>query len=106
MSPNEISLLSNTSLFGGLESDDLVAGAHACGENHLEKDQTLFRRGDPGPPLFWVGEGRIRLAISSGRGRRLSFQPPPEGDLWGKIAALEGKPKTADATAITKAKVL
>jgi CRP/FNR family cyclic AMP-dependent transcriptional regulator len=106
MSPKVISLLSQTSLFGGLESDDLVACAHAFREKHLDKGQTLFLRGDPGTHLYLVEAGRIRLAISTMNGRRLSFQLATEGDLFGEIAALDSKARTADATAITEAKIL
>jgi CRP-like cAMP-binding protein len=106
MSPKVISLLSHTSLFGGLEPDDLAACAKAFTEKHLEKGQTLFLRGDPGTHLYLVETGRIRLAISTANGRRLSFQHATEGDLFGEIAALDGRTRTADATAITDAKVL
>ena len=106
MSHKALSLLSHTSLFGGLASDDLVACAHAFTEKHLDKGQTLFLRGDPGTDLYLVEAGRIRLAISTLNGRRLSFQLATEGDLFGEIGALDGKPRTADATAITESKVL
>lgn len=106
MSPKVISLLSHASLFGGLQSDDLMACARAFTEKHLDKGQTLFLRGDPGTHLYLVEAGRIRLAISTANGRRLSFQLATEGDLFGEIAALDGKPRTADATAITEATVL
>jgi CRP-like cAMP-binding protein len=105
MSSKVISLLAQTSLFGGLESDDLAACARAFREKHLAKGQTLFLRGDPGTHLYLVETGRIRLAISTASGRRLSFQLATEGDLFGEIAALDGKPRTADATAIAETKV-
>jgi CRP/FNR family cyclic AMP-dependent transcriptional regulator len=105
MSSKVISLLAHTSLFGALESDDLAACARAFREKHLAKGQTLFLRGDPGTHLYLVETGRIRLAISTANGRRLSFQLATEGDLFGEIAALDGKPRTADATAITDTKI-
>src|SRR5258708_14398604 len=94
MATKVISLLSHTSLVGGLKSDDLMACAHAFTEKHLDKGQTLFLRGDPGTHLYLVEAGRIRLAISTADGRRLSFQLATEGDLFGEIAALDGKPRT------------
>src|SRR5258706_7080830 len=39
-------------------------------------------------------------------GGRSILQLAPGGDVWGELAVLAGKPRTADATAITKAKVL
>jgi CRP-like cAMP-binding protein len=101
MSEKVISLLSRTSLFGGLEADDLAACAVAFREKHFAKGQTLFLRGDPGTHLYVIETGRVRLAISSARGRRLTFQIAAGGDLFGEIAALDDKPRTADATALT-----
>src|SRR5262249_16488507 len=101
-----IAILRRRRLFGGLEPDDLAACAKAFTEKHLDKGQTLFLRGDPGTHLYLVEAGRIRLATSTANGRRLTFQHATEGDLFGEIAALDGKPRTADATAITEAKLL
>jgi CRP/FNR family transcriptional regulator, cyclic AMP receptor protein len=105
MSADFISLLSGTSLFGALEAADLAACARAFKEKHLDRGQTLFLRGDPGTHLYLVETGRIRLAISTANGRSLSFQVAASGDLFGEIAALDGKERSADATAITEAKV-
>src|SRR5258706_5930437 len=98
MSPKVISLLSHTSLFGVLKSDDLVACAHAFTEKHLDKGQTLFLRGDPGTHLYLVEAGRIRLAISTADRRRLSFQLATEGEPVRQIAAHDRQARTADGT--------
>jgi CRP-like cAMP-binding protein len=105
MSAKVISLLSGTSLFGRLATDDLTACAAAFKEKHLGKGQMLFLRGDPGTHLYLVETGRIRLSISAVNGRTLSFQVAAEGDLFGEIAALDGKGRSADATAITEARL-
>jgi CRP-like cAMP-binding protein len=101
MSTEVISLLSRTSLFGGLAAEDLTTCARAFREKRLTKGQTLFLRGDPGTHVYQVETGRIRLAISNATGRRLSFQIAVKGDLFGEIAALDDQPRTADATALT-----
>jgi CRP/FNR family cyclic AMP-dependent transcriptional regulator len=105
MSDKVRSLLSGTSLFGALATDDLIACAQAFKERHLTKGQTLFLRGDPGTHLYLVETGRIRLAITTAAGRTLSFQVASEGDLFGEIAALDGRGRSADGTAITDAKL-
>lgn len=96
-----ISLLSGTALFGDLAADDLEACAAAFEEMHFAKGHTLFVRGDPGTHLYVVEEGRVRLSISTLNDRKLSFRHAVRGDLFGEIAALDGKPRSADATAIT-----
>jgi CRP/FNR family cyclic AMP-dependent transcriptional regulator len=105
MSAKIVSLLSGTSLFGGLAADDLALCARAFKEKHLSKGQTLFLRGDPGTHLYLVESGRIRLAITTAAGRTLSFQVASEGDLIGEIAVLDGKGRSADGTAITEARL-
>jgi CRP/FNR family transcriptional regulator, cyclic AMP receptor protein len=105
MSAKIISLLSQTSLFGGLEADDLTTCALAFKERRFAKGQMLFLRGDPGTHLYLVETGLVRLAISNAGGRRLSFQIAMEGDLFGEIAVLDHKPRTADATALTEVTV-
>jgi len=100
-----ISLLSQTTLFGGLDDDDLAACAGAFKEKQFTKGQTLFLRGDSGDHLYLVEIGRIRLAITTEKDRTMSFRHAADGDLFGEIAALDGGPRTTDATAITDAKV-
>jgi CRP/FNR family transcriptional regulator, cyclic AMP receptor protein len=99
--PVVISLLSQTDLFGGLAADDLKACATAFEKMHFAKGQTLFVRGDPGTHLYLVENGRVRLSISTLNDRTLSFRHAGPGELFGEIAALDGKPRSADANAIT-----
>jgi CRP-like cAMP-binding protein len=58
-------------------------------------------RGDPGTQLYLVETGRARLSISTLNDRTLSFRHVGPGDLFGEIAALDGKQRSADANAIT-----
>jgi CRP/FNR family cyclic AMP-dependent transcriptional regulator len=105
MARNIVPLLSRTILFGSLAPDDLAKCAAAFRGRHFARGETLFLRGDPGMDLYLVECGRVRLAISSANGRRLSFQHAAEGDLFGEIGMLDGAPRTADAIAITRTKV-
>ena len=99
-----IALLSRTELFGGLSADDLAACAASFREAKFTKGQALFVRGEPAASLYLVEEGRVRLAVVTEEGRELSFRHAVSGDLFGEIAALDGGPRTADATALTAVK--
>ena len=100
-----ISLLSGTCLFGNLDADDLAACASAFEEMHFAKGEALFARGDPGTHFYLVEQGRIRLSISTANNRRLTLRHAACGDVFGEIAALDGEPRSTDATAITAATV-
>ena len=96
-----ISLLARSELFGGLTPEELEACAAAFREVRFMKGETVFSRGDLGNRLYLVARGRVRLAVTSEEGRELSFRHAAAGDLFGEIAALDGSPRTADATALT-----
>jgi CRP/FNR family transcriptional regulator, cyclic AMP receptor protein len=96
------SLLSRTDLFGGLALDDLQACAANFREARFVKGEVLFARGEPGTHLYLVVDGRVRLAIATEGGRELSFRHAVSGDLFGEIAALDGGPRSAEATAVTR----
>jgi CRP/FNR family transcriptional regulator, cyclic AMP receptor protein len=100
-----ISLLSGTCLFGNLDADDLDACASAFKETRLAKGEAIFASGDPGTHLYLVEQGRIRLSISRANHRKLTFRHAARGELFGEIAALDGEPRSTDATAITAATV-
>ena len=100
-----IPLLAETDLFGGMPAEELEACAAAFREMHFARGEMIFGRGDPGTHLYVVAEGRVRLAVATEEGRELSFRHAVAGDLFGEIAALDGSPRTADATALTEARV-
>jgi len=100
-----LALLSQTDLFGRLDGEDLAQCAASFREAHFDKGAMIFARGDPGSHLYVVREGRVRLAITSEEGRELSFRHAAAGDLFGEIAALDGSPRSADATALTRVTV-
>ncbi len=67
----------------------------------VARGTTLFARGDPGERLLLVRDGVIRISTLSLEGRETVLSFVHEGELLGEIAALDGGPRTADATAMT-----
>jgi CRP/FNR family transcriptional regulator, cyclic AMP receptor protein len=67
---------------------------------------TIFTKGDPGTSLFAVCSGTIRIAVPSPDGRDAVFNLIREGEIFGEIALLDGKPRTADATAMTDSELM
>ncbi len=93
--------LARTDLFKELSHAELAACAAAFRKIEFEKGKMLFARGDIGHSVYLIAEGCVRLAVVSETGRELSFRLAAAGDLFGEIAALDGGPRTADATALT-----
>lgn len=86
-------------LFGALPPPTLQSLALLCSLKKLATGATLFHKGDPGDALYGIRKGQISIEIGTSSGQRntLAFLGP--GDLFGEIAILDGKGRTADAVA-------
>ena len=98
-------LLARSPLFTALTSPERASLAEGMRDVALERGQLLFSRGDPGKDVYLVMQGRIRLSVLSAEGREISFSHAVAGDVFGEIAALDDVPRSADATAITRARL-
>ncbi|MXQ10212.1 Crp/Fnr family transcriptional regulator [Microvirga makkahensis] len=92
-------LLKANAFFAGLGDDVIEAIAVLCVCRRLEPGETLFLKGDPGDALYAVRRGQIRIATSIPSGRRLTLNLLGPGDVFGEVALLDGRPRTADAVA-------
>jgi flavin reductase (DIM6/NTAB) family NADH-FMN oxidoreductase RutF len=87
-------VLAGAPVFSALPQERL-AQILAAGEERAYADgETIVREGEAGEELFVVLEGAVRIER---RGRLVaSFG---EGDLFGEVAVLDGRPRSADAVA-------
>ena len=65
----------------------------------LKRGATIFSKGDPGSSLFAVISGTVKISISSPGGRNAILNLIGAGEIFGEIALLDGRSRTADATA-------
>jgi CRP/FNR family transcriptional regulator, cyclic AMP receptor protein len=99
-------LLRRSRLFAPLADGELDAIlAHASTLRHAEGEQ-VFAKGDPGSSMMAVLKGRIVISAPSADGRELVLSTMREGDVFGEIALLDGKERTADATAMSDCELL
>ena len=103
--PPVTDLLARSALFNALTPAPRHALAQEMRDVTLDSGEMLFARGDPGNEIYLVVEGRIRISVLSSDGRELSFAHAVPGDVFGEIAALDGSPRSADATAITSVRL-
>jgi CRP-like cAMP-binding protein len=99
-------VLRRSSLFARLGDGEIDAIlAHAMVARHAGGD-LIFAKGDPGNSMMAVLEGRIMITAPSQDGRQVVLTVMREGDVFGEIALLDGKERTADATAMTGCELL
>jgi CRP-like cAMP-binding protein len=99
-------VLRRSSLFAKLGDSEIDAVlAHASVARHAAGDQ-IFAKGDPGNSMMAVLNGRVMITTPSQDGRQVVLTAMRDGDVFGEIALLDGKERTADATAATECELL
>jgi CRP-like cAMP-binding protein len=101
-----VRLLGANAFFASLGAEAVEAIAALCVTRGLDAGEALFLKGDPGDALYALRRGRIRIVTSTDSGRRLTLNILGSGDVFGEIALLDGRPRTADAIAIESCELL
>jgi CRP/FNR family cyclic AMP-dependent transcriptional regulator len=94
-------LLARHPLFGELESDIRERFAAQAKTREFARGTTIFAKGDPGTCLYAVYRGTVQVTVPSIEGKSAVFNHIREGEIFGEIALLDGRPRTADAVAFT-----
>jgi CRP-like cAMP-binding protein len=65
----------------------------------LKKDASLFSPGDNSESMYIVRSGRIKILTVSSAGHEITLNVPEPGAVFGEIGLLDGRERTAGATA-------
>ncbi len=79
------------------ELDEIIGFAS---ERRVAKGAVIFTKGDPGTSMMAVMAGRVRVSSISSDGREVTLNVIGAGEIFGEIALLDGKPRSADATTL------
>jgi CRP-like cAMP-binding protein len=95
-------VIERDSLFRGLPQATIERIATLAVRRVQEAGSVIFMRGDPGDALCGIVSGRVRISTSRAGGKEVFLNLLGPGDTFGEIALLDGKPRTATATAISR----
>jgi CRP/FNR family transcriptional regulator, cyclic AMP receptor protein len=93
-------LLLSSPLFDALPREALDDILLQATEKSVRRGQTVFQKGDEGSYMVAVLSGRIRISATSPEGREITLNMIDAGEVFGDMALLGGKPRSADATAL------
>lgn len=79
--------------------------AHARVETYRAR-QEIFHKGSPGLGLLAVLKGKVRISSVGPDGNQVVLNIIDEGEVFGEIALLDGKDRTADAVAMGECDLL
>src|ERR1700733_10096524 len=92
------SALSKSPWFSSLTSEELDQLSSLASWLRLAPEAVVFREGDPGDALFVIVTGLVRIHVATTSGEILLNTLGP-GDIFGEIAVLDGRGRTATVTA-------
>jgi CRP/FNR family transcriptional regulator, cyclic AMP receptor protein len=94
-------LLGECILFRGLGNTERNALFARIRIRTYAAGDTIFLMGSPGDKMMAVLSGKVRISVPSHEGRELLLAILFPGEVFGEIALLDGKERTADATAMS-----
>jgi len=99
-------LLEKSALFGAFDAasrQELIARAQP---RTFSAGEAICHVGDPGSSMMAVVVGTVRISLPTGKSKEIILADLPAGELFGEIAMLDGKPRSANATALTNCELL
>ncbi len=107
MSQTEIcAVLKGGSVLAGLPDDALDSIVKKGRSTRFGKGAAIYQRGDPGDSLMIILSGRVKITNVTADGREIALNFLGPGDLNGELAALDGKPRSANASALEATEAL
>ncbi len=92
--------LRSVPLFASLDDGAAVELRELLQARDVPGDTPIFRAGETGDALYLIENGRIRISVRDAEGNEVTLAELAQGDFFGEMAILDGKPRSADATTI------
>ena len=97
--------LETSKVFGQLKPDQLKILREVAQEKVFETDREIFKEGEAGDGVYLVKEGLVEISGMLADNARHMFSEAGPGDIFGEMAVLEDKPRSASAIARKKTSV-
>jgi CRP/FNR family cyclic AMP-dependent transcriptional regulator len=94
-------LLGACALFRDLGDDERNAFFARARIRTCSAGEIIFRKGSAGDAMLVLLTGSVRISMPSGDGKEVVLVLLQPGEIFGEIAVLDGKDRTADAKAVT-----
>src|SRR5438552_11734487 len=98
-------LLANCTLFGGLSAEQRDGVVALARIRTFNAGETIFAIGSPGDQMMALLSGSIRISVPSSEGKEPLLAIIQPGEVFGQLALLDGKERSADAVAETQCMV-
>src|SRR5450755_2117873 len=97
--------LESIALFRNLSPEELHALRLIAQEQHFAAGSEIFCEGAPGDGVYFVKEGLVEISGLVGGNTRRVFSQLGTGEIFGEMAVIEQKPRSAIAMALVDTRV-
>lgn len=95
-----------SALFKDLTEEELLAVVHDLRLITFAAGDIVVSEGEKSEGLFIVASGGVKVFVRSPTGRNVAVAELPEGQFFGEIASLSGRPRSATVTAAAHTELL
>lgn len=99
-------LLEKCALFSSLDEKARRDIAAYAKPRSFSTGEPICRLGDNGDSMMAVVVGTVRISLPTARGKEVILADLRSGELFGEIAVLDGKPRSANVTALTNCELM
>jgi CRP/FNR family cyclic AMP-dependent transcriptional regulator len=92
-------------VFADVPDDTLESVASTLKERYAAPNDAIFLQMDEGSALYWILAGEVRIVIGDIDGHEQVLRVLGPGEMFGEIAALDGRPRSANAIAVTRCRL-
>ena len=95
-----------TPLFTDFRKDELIAVIRGLKLRHFADGDIIVTENEPGDSLFVITTGRVKVFTRNPKGQHVPLASLVDGDFFGEVSVLTGKPRTATITAASECEIL
>lgn len=103
--PDTVRTLATAEAFQELDSDEIRELDQRCHWRRFLPGQSVIVHQDKTTDVFFVASGKVRITLYSPGGKQITFQDMQPGEMFGELSAIDGKPRTAHAIALSESLV-
>ena len=101
-----IELLKASPLLQNIPEGELEQLSTRVHRSRYSANEFIFRKNDEGGSLLVVASGRVKIISVSRAGAEVLLNIIERGEVFGEMALLDGKPRSADAVAATETELI
>ena len=102
----EISVLKKLEFFSYFNEEELKAAAKIMFEVDYPAEKVVFDEGDEGQTLYIIKSGEVKISKKDPEGREQVLALLKDGDIFGEMSFLDGRPHSASVTTVHNSMIL